>query len=65
MLILDLDLSQGKHYVLLCSQCCMKKLTNVFYVTRAVRITSLPEIRLLLLPYVRVQLALINMQFPL
>lgn len=30
MLILDLDLSQGKYYVLLCFQCCMKKLTNVF-----------------------------------
>lgn len=65
MLSLDWDLSRGKYYVLLCSQCCMKKLTNAFYMTRAVGITSLPEHRVLLLPYVRVQLALINLPFSL
>lgn len=41
----------------------MKKLANGFYVTRAVRITSLPERGVLLLSYVRVQLALINVPF--
>lgn len=65
MLLLDLNLSQGKYYVLIRSQCCMKKLTNVFYMTIAFRITSLPEHRVLLLPYVRVQLPLIYVEFSL
>lgn len=61
MLILDVDLRA--HSVSRGSQCGTKRLANGFDVNRTVRITPLPEHGVLLLPYVRVKFALINVPF--
>lgn len=61
MLILDVDLRA--HSVSRGSQCCTKRLANGFDINRTARVTSLPEHGVLLLPYVRVKFALINVPF--